>query len=341
MFSKDLLLWHQTQNQRKMPWKGEKEPYKIWISEIILQQTKVEQGEKYYHNILERYPSIADLAAAEETEMYKIWQGLGYYNRCKNMLHTAKELVQKYDGIFPNTYAEIIQLKGIGSYTAAALLSFAYNLPYAVVDGNVVRVLSRYFGIFTDFYTTKGKKEFELLAGQKLAKKESALYNQAIMDLGASICTPRNPLCGQCPFEKKCFAKQKNLISELPVKKTKLVLKNRYFHFLVFEYQNVLFIQKRTEKDIWHQLYSPYSIEAEHLHLKDYPFIQKAKVEQNAEVFVQKLTHQKIHGYFYKIQISDTKQIAHLNLIKIQKSALKNFAFPRLIISFFEKNNYL
>lgn len=341
MFSRLLLRWNRQNNHRKMPWKGIKDPYKIWLSEIILQQTKVEQGEKYYHSILAKYPSVKDLAKADETELYKLWQGLGYYNRCKNMLYTAKEISAKHKGNFPSNYQEIIQLKGIGPYTAAAISSFAFDLPHAVVDGNVVRVLSRYFGIKTDFYTSTGKKEFESLAQKLIDKKHSAAYNQAMMDLGATICKPQNPLCGECPFILTCFAKKANKINEFPVKKTKLKIKERFFHFFIFENKNSIFIQKRTGNDIWHNLYSFYSVEGKNSKAIKSDLLEKNDFEIIAEKYTQLLTHQKIHGVFYKIKIENSRQIENLGLQKIKKAELINYAFPKMIISFFEKNNYL
>lgn len=342
MFRKLLLRWNEQKNQRKMPWKGVKVAYNVWISEVILQQTRVDQGEKYYHALLEKYPTVRHLAEADETELYKIWQGLGYYSRCKNMLHTAKEIVMTHGGKFPDSYHEIIRLKGIGSYTAAAIASFAYDLPHAVVDGNVVRVLSRYFGITTDFYTTKGKKEYEALAQELLDKKDSAAYNQAIMDLGATVCKPQKPLCPECPLHKKCVARIENRISEFPVKKSRIKIKERYFHFMIFETKDALFIHKRLDKDIWQNLYCFYAIEASNIEEADLShFIQKGILPKISDTHTQLLTHQKIHGSFYKIAISSDIQIKKLDLIKVKKTELKNFAFPRMIISFLEKNHYL
>ena len=341
MFSKLLLQWDRSQNDRSMPWKGEKNPYKIWVSEIILQQTRVQQGEKYYRALLKKYPDIQALANAKESELYKIWQGLGYYSRCKNMLQTAQIIVNVFHGSFPTTYEDIIKLKGIGPYTAAAIASFAFDLPYAVVDGNVIRILSRYFGIESPYQTSKEKKQFELLAQKLLPQKQSADYNQAIMDLGATICKPQNPLCENCPFTKNCYAYINGRISELPVKKSKIVLKDRYFHFFIFENKQSIFIQHRTEKDIWQHLYSPYLIEKKNISLKDYPFLQGHQYKKNPDLFTQKLTHQKIHGFFYRIEINNLEAIQELQLIKIPKAKLSAYSFPKMIISKKKKNNYL
>lgn len=340
MFKTKLLHWHRHHNKRLLPWTGERDPYKIWLSEIILQQTRVEQGTKYYYALLEKYPDIRSLAEADETELYKTWQGLGYYSRCKNMWQTAKQLAQQHDGKFPEAYHEIIKLKGIGSYTAAAISSFAFDLPYAVVDGNVVRVLSRYFALSTDFYSSRGKKEFQLLAQQLIDTKKAAQYNQAIMDLGATICKPQNPLCGECPFQKTCIARISDTISEFPLRRVKIPLKKRYFHFMVFEKGDSLYIQKRTAGDIWENLYSFYTIEAKALNAP-LPYLEISSIAAVSEEFTQLLTHQKIHGYFYKTEVRNAAQIASLNLLKVKKTDLKNFAFPRMIISFLQKNNYL
>ncbi|NJN78344.1 MAG: A/G-specific adenine glycosylase, partial [Saprospiraceae bacterium] len=220
-FTPNLLFWF-SKNYRPMPWKGERNPYYIWLSEIILQQTRVEQGLPYFLKFKENYPTIKDLAAATEDEVMLLWQGLGYYSRARNLHFTAKYITYELDGIFPNTYSEIIRLKGVGSYTAAAIASFAYNLPHAVVDGNVYRVLSRYFGIHTPIDSTEGKKQFEKLANDLIDKERAADYNQAIMDFGATHCTPRNPSCSACILSSNCigFNTQKNDI--LPVKTKKI-----------------------------------------------------------------------------------------------------------------------
>jgi A/G-specific adenine glycosylase len=341
VFSKKLLHWHQHQNQRTMPWKGERNAYLIWISEIILQQTRVDQGTKYYEALTTRYPSVTALAQADETELFKLWQGLGYYNRCKNMLFTARDISTRLSGKFPDKYEDILALKGIGTYTAAAIASFAYNLPYAVVDGNVVRVLSRYFGLQIDFNTTHGKKEFQQLAQQLIDPKNSALYNQAIMDLGATICKPQQPLCEECPFQKKCVAFTTKRIPDFPVKKNRPALKHRYFHFLVLQSRHHIYIHKRTEKDIWQNLHTFYAIEQEQADIEALPYMRNLTLTDVSDEYTQLLTHQKIHGWFYKIKIGNRLPEGLPELMKVQKQELKNFAFPRMIISFLQKNNYL
>ena len=217
-----LMNWHTYVNDRKMPWVGIKDPYKIWLSEVILQQTRVEQGMAYYEKFIENFPTITSLAAAKDETVFKLWEGLGYYNRCKNLLFTARNVVNKLNGIFPTHYDDIVALKGIGPYTAAAIASFAFNQPYAVVDGNVFRVLSRLFAIDTPIDSTNGKQQFTTLAQQLLDKENAAIYNQAIMDFGATVCKPVNPLCHDCPLLSVCEGykiadKRKDIAKEKPL----------------------------------------------------------------------------------------------------------------------------
>ncbi len=227
-FQRELRVWNEEKNTRSMPWKGEKNPYRIWLSEIILQQTRVEQGWKYYQNFIDRYPFIADLASAPEGEIYKLWEGLGYYSRCKNMIAAAKLISGSYKGIFPKKYDDIRTLKGVGPYTAAAIASFAFNLSFAVVDGNVYRLLSRYFGISLPIDTTGGKKYFLHLATELLSKTEPGIYNQAIIDFGATICKPL-PLCLVCPLKTKCIAYNQDMVKVYPVKRKKTSRTIRWF----------------------------------------------------------------------------------------------------------------
>ena len=225
-FTKKLLRWNKKYNRREMPWKGEKDPYKIWLSEIILQQTRVEQGWNYYLKFINTFPSVQQLAHASDTKIFKLWEGLGYYSRCKNLIATAKIIDKEYNGEFPDSYEKILSLPGIGPYTAAAIASFAFNLPYAVVDGNVLRVLTRIGGIKTPADSTKGKTLLNKLALELLDKKQPGLYNQAIMDFGAVVCKPKIPACHDCIMQKNCNAYQLELVAELPVKEKKIVTQN-------------------------------------------------------------------------------------------------------------------
>ena len=254
-FSTILLKWNRETNSRQMPWKGEKDPYRIWLSEIILQQTRVEQGLDYYNNFTRVYSDIHKLAAAPDDQVFKLWEGLGYYTRCRNLIHTARYISKELDGKFPDNYVDIKALKGIGPYTAAAISSFAFNLPHAVVDGNVFRVLARIFNIKIPVDTTQGKKFFSELAEKLLDRNEPAQYNQAIMDFGAIICKPVNPACEQCVFNKECYAFQNGVVDQLPVKEKKIRIKTRWFYYLVLEHKNKLYIRQRQGKDIWQQLF--------------------------------------------------------------------------------------
>ncbi len=322
-----------------MPWKGIRDPYKIWISEIILQQTRVEQGLKYYEAITLKYPDINHLAKANEQELFTLWQGLGYYNRCRNMLFTAKYIVDKYQGVFPSQYHQIRELKGIGDYTAAAIASFAFDLPYAVVDGNVIRVLSRYFEIDKDPSSSAGKKEFASLAAQLLPPQNAAEYNQAIMDLGAEICKPQNPKCSECPLQKDCDAYKHQTIKQFPFKKIKKKVVEREFQFFVLEEGSSFYIKKRLEKDIWQDLYTFPSVEKNEemvmpIYLSNFPF-------QNPIVISQLLTHQRITGHFFVIHSFNSSKIKESGSIKIHKSQIKDYAFPKLMMTFFKNNDYL
>ncbi|MBS1773459.1 MAG: A/G-specific adenine glycosylase [Bacteroidetes bacterium] len=346
-FTKRLIGWHHNENDRDLPWKQEKDPYKIWLSEIILQQTRAQQGLPYYLNFTKAYPNIKKLAAANDEEVFRIWQGLGYYNRCKNMLATARYITNELKGKFPNTYEEILTLKGVGPYTAAAISSFAFGLPHAVVDGNAYRVLSRYFGIETPIDSNEGKQLFQSLANELLYKDDSAGYNQAIMDIGATVCTPKNPICTTCPLIDRCVAFKQNLIDILPVKTKKLVVRTRYFNYIFFQHNEKIWIHKRTGKDIWQNLHEPFLIETiiktdvatliktdewSHLKTKAKPILIDSST--------QKLTHRIIDTNFFSIDIKEP----NINLPGdgnwVKKQDLKKLAFPKTIVSFLEKNFY-
>lgn len=348
-FTKALMKWHDVENIRSLPWKNEQDPYKIWLSEIILQQTRSEQGKPYYLKFTEAYPTIKDLAAAPDDEVFRLWQGLGYYNRCRNMLHTARYINNELSGTFPNTYEEILSLKGIGPYTAAAIASFAYGLQYAVVDGNVYRVLSRYFGIELPIDSTEGKKLFAELANALLHKNDSAGYNQAIMDLGATVCTPSNPNCTQCPVEKYCLAAgDKDMIAMLPVKSKKIKVNKRYFHYILFFSGNEVWVKQRASKDIWQGLHEFYLIEADTALTKQ-ELVNKEELNglipsvKNIEYegfLSQRLTHRIIESHFFKCQLPERnkQQLKDGKWVKINE--LNKFAYPKTIVSFLEKKSY-
>ena len=337
-FSRLLLQWHASENHRQMPWKAEKDPYKIWLSEIILQQTRVNQGLSYYLHFIQQYPTLKDLAKAPDEQVFKSWEGLGYYSRCRNMLFTARFIAEKRNGIFPTTYPEILSLKGVGEYTAAAIASFAYNLPHAVVDGNVIRVLCRVFGINSNIATQQGKKQLASLAHQLLNKKHPAKYNQAIMDFGATVCLPRSPLCNKCPFQKSCVAYRQNKIEELPVKLQKAPRKKRYFNYVMATYRDKLYIRQRTEKDIWRHLHEfilcetpgPVfpdtiltSINLSELLGPNYRIIRISPPVQ------QTLTHQQIQAVFIRVELS--KPLKNPEYTPVSKAELSRKAFPKLV----------
>ena len=313
-FREQLLSWHQAAPLRPLPWKINRDPYRIWLSEIILQQTRMDQGLPYYLRFVERYPDVHALAQARDDEVFRLWQGLGYYNRCKNLLTTARHISETLGGRFPDTYEDILKLKGVGNYTAAAISSFAYALPCAVVDGNVYRVLSRYCGIETPIDTGTGKREFQETADQFLYREDSAAYNQAIMDFGATVCKPVQPECGECPLSLHCEARKQNLVSLLPVKSKKTLTKTRYFLYLLLVNGARLWIRKREERDIWQNLIAPFLLEAEKP-LDSEELLQQPlwkKTGLLAEPILigegrQKLTHQLIEARFFKVEVQDRK----------------------------------
>lgn len=345
-FGKFLLRWNRQKNTRSMPWKGEKDPYRIWLSEIILQQTRVEQGLKYYENFVTQFPGIVNLAEAEEKQVFKLWEGLGYYSRCRNLIATAKFISKELKGEFPSAYEEIVKLKGVGPYTAAAIASFAFNLPHAVIDGNVFRVLARVFGIETPIDSSAGKKLFAQLANELLDKKHPGAYNQAIMDFGATVCKPVAPLCNECVFKKECVAYKTNKVNELPVKEKKVRQKNRHFYFFLLERGNEIAVRERMRKDIWR-------------HLHEFPLVETAgnanieeiiynaignnwlknteEIVDISEVFTQKLTHQTVKGTFIIAKCRRKPSLPE-GFTWVKKSALSHLAFPKMIRDFLAKH---
>lgn len=331
-----------------MPWKGERDPYKIWLSEIILQQTRVEQGLNYYNRFIETFPSIHDLANAKDERVFKLWEGLGYYTRCRNLLHTARFIDKELKGKFPDKYDDIKNLKGIGPYTAAAISSFAFNLPYAVVDGNVFRVLARFFGIAAATDTAEGKNKFTALANELLDKKFPGIYNQAIMDFGAVVCKPAAPLCLTCSLKKDCAAFLQNKVDMLPVKEKKISIKKRFFYYIIFEYKNKVAIRQRTGKDIWQQLFEFMLIE-KNKETGYKQLLKKAeqegllikheyKVKSVSPVIKQQLSHQLISGCFITLAVKQKPQITE-QMKWVSKSSLKKYAFPQFINQYLSIDN--
>jgi len=311
-FSDILSQWYAI-NKRDLPWRSTVNPYYIWLSEIILQQTRVNQGLPYYLKFIDAFPAVADLANADEDLVLKLWQGLGYYSRARNLQFSAKLILSEFGGNFPDNHADILKLKGVGPYTAAAISSFSFGLPFAVLDGNVIRVLSRVFGIQTPFDTTAGKKQFQKLAQELLDKKNPAEYNQAIMEFGALQCVPKSPKCNDCPIVNDCIAFNTNTVSLLPVKSKKLKVKSRFLHFLVVNKNYEVLIGKRNS-GIWQGLYEfPFLEFDENLNeksvLKSPLWINFFKdsvkqISSISEEYIHKLSHQKIHAKFWEIDVN-------------------------------------
>ncbi|HYK47722.1 MAG TPA: A/G-specific adenine glycosylase [Parafilimonas sp.] len=340
IFTRTLLDWNRLQNTRAMPWKGEKDPYRVWLSEVILQQTRVEQGWSYYEKFIAKYPSIEKLAAAKDEQVFKLWEGLGYYSRCRNLLHTARMITDKYHGKFPADRDDMMRLKGIGSYTASAIASFCFDLPYAVVDGNVLRVIARFFGIQTPIDTSEGKKFFSSLAQACLDKVQPGPYNQAIMDFGATICKPL-PLCDACMLRKNCRAIKLKKVSDLPAKSSRLQKKTRWFSYFVFIADQRMFVHERNAKDIWQHLYEFHLVET----AADPEWTSrkvKAWLKKNLAIdsivsiriiraLTQALTHQMINGYFIETELHSVPASLQGNGSWMTKKLIGRKPFPRFI----------
>ncbi len=348
-FTCQLMQWNKDGNTRFLPWKGELDPYKIWLSEIILQQTRAEQGLPYYQAFIQKYPTIADLAQATDNEVFKLWEGLGYYSRCKNLLSTARYIVDKLAGKFPYNYEDILSLKGIGPYTAAAISSFAYNLPHAVVDGNVFRALARCFGIYTPTDSTEGRKLFTELANQLLDKEQPALYNQAIMDFGSTICKPVNPLCSQCPEQNLCEAYLNGTINELPVKEKKLQKKMRWFTYFIFNVGDKTLVHQRRAKDIWQNLYEFYLVETDanphwskenvNTYLQNQFNVSGFNIIYISPFLSQQLTHQTVKAQFIRVELPQIPpMLQHYEWISKQQIA--QLAFPKIINEYLQSESF-
>ncbi len=331
-----------------MPWKGETDPYKVWISEIILQQTRVQQGLAYYERFIKAFPDVRSLATTPEQKVYKLWEGLGYYSRCKNLIASAKYIHHTLGGKFPEDYENILSLKGIGTYTASAIASFAFNKPYAVLDGNVFRVLSRFFGIVIPINTSEGKRIYTILAQQLLDKKNPGVYNQAIMDFGAVICKPASPLCLECPLKNKCVAFGTDKVSMLPVNEKIVRQKERFFTYLIARSAHKYYVRKRTEKDIWQNLYEFILIESDTLTdekslLKSKRFLaifksNNFKINFISKEYSQKLTHQLITGRFFHIELEKPLPISEKWQL-VSGKHLDTLPFPKFIASYLRDKN--
>ncbi len=340
-FYNTLVYWY-LQNKRDLPWRKTKNPYLIWLSEIILQQTRVDQGLDYYLKFSEAFPTVLALANAEEDDILKLWQGLGYYSRARNLHFSANYIVNELNGKFPNSYKDLLKLKGVGDYTASAIASICFNEPTAVVDGNVYRVLSRYFGIKTAINSTKGIKEFKQLAQKLITDEDPGRYNQAIMEFGAKQCKPQSPNCEQCLLNTSCVAREKKLVNDLPVKEKKIKIKQRYFNYLVLNTHDHTLIQQRKGKGIWQNLYEFPLIESEkELTFKELiaspmltSYFGEEKISAhlfNTEVIIHKLSHQHLFTKFWIITTEGMPNNA------ISWNEFDAYPVPILIHNFVEK----
>ncbi|SFT68413.1 A/G-specific DNA-adenine glycosylase [Lishizhenia tianjinensis] len=332
-FGRQIIDWYK-ENKRVLPWRSTQEPYRIWLSEIILQQTRVAQGLSYYERFVKEFPQVEDLANASEQEVLKLWQGLGYYSRARNLHFAAKQVVEDFGGVFPRDYKSIKSLKGVGDYTAAAIASFAFHLPHPVVDGNVYRLLSRYFNDDTPIDTTQGKKQFQAYADELMLTDEIADFNQAMMEMGAIVCTPKNPSCETCPLQNSCSALKEGSQLELPIKAKKVKVQDRFLHYIVVD-ANGYYLQQRDDKGIWRNMF-------------EFPLIESQKEEEDISVLAKKegfeilgsplyetkhiLSHQKLHVKFWKAKADEAVLEKY-----IQVDHLEDHAIPRVIDRFLEE----
>ncbi|MCS6917003.1 MAG: A/G-specific adenine glycosylase [Chitinophagales bacterium] len=345
LFRKKLLAWH-LKNRRKLPWRFSRNPYRIWLREVILQQTRLEQGAPYFHRFLKRFPDVRQLAQAELDEVLHLWQGLGYYSRARNLHAAARQIVDQLGGRFPKTYQEWMGLKGIGRYTAAAIVSFAFGQPYAVVDGNVCRVLARAFGIRDVPQSAKGKKTFEQLAQALIDPQRPADFNQAMMDLGATVCTPRKPLCSSCFWRHECYAHQHQAVEQFPVRKEAVSPRVRHFAYVLFEMNAHTFITRRGQNDIYSHLYEFPLLEMNRV--PDEALVQQRLIAEGwikapaspmrlSQPVVHKLTHQWLYVTFVHVGICRHQVHAPSGWRRVAWAELNQFAFPQVIRKYLQK----
>ncbi|MDR3133196.1 MAG: A/G-specific adenine glycosylase [Prevotellaceae bacterium] len=345
-FTAELLKWYRA-HRRDLLWKQTNDPYKIWLSEIILQQTRVEQGEPYYRRFTERFPTVQDLAAAPLDEVLLLWQGLGYYSRARHLHGTAQQIVAEHGGRFPRTREALLKLKGIGPYTAAAIASFAFKEAVPAIDGNGYRILSRVFGMDEPVDTGAGKKLFAGIAEELIPSAYPGDFNQALMDFGSLVCTPARPLCPGCPLLPGCYAFAHKSVEKFPVKSKRTAVRTRYFYYLFIQYENSVFIRKRTKKDIWQGLY-------------EFPLIETAarvppeklmageqwaalfgtsplKIRHISEEIKHQLTHQTLYATFYTIGLHEISPALQSGYLNISPDLLDSYSLPRLVTLFLGK----
>lgn len=348
-FAAALLDWY-PRHRRDLPWRHTRDPYAIWLSEVILQQTRVKQGLPYYLDFVTSYPTVQDLAIAPEDEVMRHWQGLGYYSRARNMHHTAKQVTSEFGGQFPGSYAGLLQLKGVGQYTAAAIASFAYDEPVAVLDGNVYRVLARVFGISVDIAAPASRKVFQQLADTLIPATEPAEFNQAIMEFGAIQCTPVKPDCLFCPLQGQCYAFQHGMVHELPVKSKAKAARTRYFHYMVLRYEDAIYLRKRTDKDIWQGLYDFALTESESPNLPPTDLVDKVEdlggkldtntAEEPAYAARHVLSHQKVEARFHAVWLQaplSAAALAATGLAPFIKAEIEQLPKAVLISNYLER----
>lgn len=343
-FSKRLINWY-TERKRDLPWRKTKDPYPVWLSEIILQQTRVDQGWPYWEQFMESFPTIQDLAKAPEEKVLRLWQGLGYYSRARNLHATAKHIAFELNGSFPSTYSEILKLKGVGPYTAAAIASICFDEPTPVVDGNVFRFASRYFGIKDDISKGPTRKIFESILKDEISLKHPGAFNQAMMEFGATVCSP-SPGCSDCLFQLDCYAYNKKEQKILPVKTGKTKVRDRHFNYVVFKSGDSFLMKERIEKDVWSGLFDFFLVEDQMdeetvlVGLRDRLGVSRLSLVHVSEPMIHILSHQKIHARFFEIEIDfdDCEKV-------IQNSSLKSFSIeevlnlpkPKLIVNYLQR----
>ena len=340
-FSNLLAEWYLA-HKRVMPWRGEKDPYKIWISEVILQQTRVKQGWSYYLRFMETFPTVKLLAAASQEKVLKVWQGLGYYSRARNLHEAAKQIMETYNGKFPENYENIRKLKGVGDYTAAAIASIAFGLPYPAVDGNLFRVVCRLFGIFDDIILPATKKNVTEKCRQLMKDMPSREFNEAMMDFGALQCVPQNPDCENCPFQHQCYAFIHHVIDILPVKIKRIKLKERHLHYIFYRLPDGTIIKKRTENDIWKGLYELPLIESENKESETlYDLLRRYKHSPPPDYYKRHLlTHQILHLYFYSITLENIPALTDKEQF-VQYVQLPQYPFSKIVADFLRNHSPL
>ncbi|WP_421765721.1 A/G-specific adenine glycosylase [Ekhidna sp.] len=343
-FAKRLINWY-TERKRNLPWRKTKDPYPVWLSEIILQQTRVEQGLPYWERFVDAFPTVHDLANAKEEKVLRLWQGLGYYSRARNLHATARHISNELNGVFPTTYNEILKLKGIGPYTAAAIASICFDEPAPVVDGNVFRFASRYFGIKEDISKAGSRKVFENTLKAEISEEQPGTFNQAMMEFGATTCSP-SPSCNECLFQPECYAWDKGIQKSLPIKTGKTKVRDRHFNYVVFKQNERFYLNERDTKDVWGGLFDFFLIEGA---LGEEEVLQKLSLDLNLEEpFLEEVTeqvlhilsHQKIHARFYLICLDehDAKRAAEKTTLKPYSiEEMLNLPKPKLIVNYLQR----